>query len=227
MGATVRDVIYIFTMFPSSQWSSSQKQQNEKCAAACGAAHFFEIRGRAFAMPYVSRDGLLVFVPADAPSVPDRVAVARASSGTKRSIAMLTELGKGPPVHEVMRTGGRGGSSLLDRDLAAPIHREVSGHAAISRSARGGEVVVAPKVGNLAHVHGADDEDGGEVGAGGSPAAPSLESQGGGAPADAGAPSESARVSFNDNGGMHFRVNAQAEQVSMAVWLSRGYEERL
>ena len=176
-------------------------------------------------MPYVSRDGLLVFVPADAPSVPDRVAVARASSGTKRSIAMLKELGKGPPVHEVMRTGGRGGSSLLDRDLAAPIHREVSGHSAISRSAWGGEVVVAPKVGNLAHVHGADDEDGGEVGAGGSPAAPSLESQGGGPSADAGAPSESARVSFN--GGMHFHVNSQAEQASMAVWLSRGYEERL
>ena len=137
---------------------------------------------------------------------------------------MLRELGKGPPVHEVIRTGGRGGSSLLDRDLAAPIHREVNEHAASSRSARGGEVVVAHKVVNLAHVHGADDEDGGEVGAGGGTAAAmsSPESQGGEPLADAGAPSESARVSFT--GGMHFHVNAQAEQVSMAVWLSRGYE---
>ena len=28
-------------------------------------------------------------------------------------------------------------------------------------------------------------------------------------------------------GGMHLHINTQAEQVSMAVWLSRGYEDRL
>jgi hypothetical protein len=59
---------------------------------------------------------------------------------------MLKELGRGSSLQEVIRTGGRGGSSLLDRDLAAPIHREVDGRSVISRNARGKEFVVAHRV---------------------------------------------------------------------------------
>ena len=103
---------------PIPERSSSQKQYKQeglRCLEVCRA--FLWIRRQAFAMPYVLRDGLLVFVPADASSVPDRVAVARASpsAGSKRSIAMLKELGKGQSLHESRTGGGGGGSNLLAR----------------------------------------------------------------------------------------------------------------
>ena len=90
-------------------------------------------------MPYVSRDGRLVFVPADASLVSDRVDVARASVGSKRSIAMLGELGKGPSLQEPMPRGG-GGSSLLDRAAVALDDRDADVHAALPRAAGGGEI---------------------------------------------------------------------------------------
>ena len=186
------------------------------------------IRRHAFAMPYVSRDGLLVFVPADASSVPDHVVVKSTSAGSKRSIAMLKELGKGPSLHDVMTTGGRGGSSSLDRALATPNNRDADAHAAPLRGAGGGEVAVShSEVGILVHVPDADDDDGGGVGAGAGPATamPSQEGHEGAPPSERDAPLATTRVSFA--GGMHLHINTQTEQVSMASWLARGYEDRL
>ena len=177
-------------------------------------------------MPYVSRDGALVFVPADASLAPDRVAVNFTSAGSKRSIAMLKQLGKGSSLHEAIETGGRGGSSSLDHDLAAPNRSDANVHAAPLRRAGGGQVVVAHKVGSIAPMHGADSDEGGETGAEGSVLVmPSPESREGAPPVEGDAPSNAARVSFA--GGMHLHINTQSEQVSMAVWLARGYEDRL
>ena len=70
-------------------------------------------------------------------------------------------------------------------------------------------------------------DEGGETGAGGGSVIvmPSPESHEGAPPVEGDAPSDTARVSFA--GGMHLHINTQSEQVSMAVWLSRGYEDRL
>ena len=105
---------------PIPERSSSQKQLQQEVRRCLEVQRIsLDTQASVQHASYVSRDGLLVFVPADASSVPDRVVVAGASAGSKRSIAMLEELGKGHSLHQVKTEGGRGGSSLLDNAMAA------------------------------------------------------------------------------------------------------------
>ena len=83
MGATVRDVIILLHYVPIP---SSQKQYKQDVRRCLVVRAFLLRRRREFAMPYVSRDGQLVFVPADASSISGRDDVARVSAGWEQEI---------------------------------------------------------------------------------------------------------------------------------------------
>lgn len=83
---------------------------------------------------------------------------------------MLGELGKGPPLQEYTPRGGGGGSSLLDRAVAALDESDADAHAALPRAAGGGTVDSQHRSGIVVQQPGVDEEADGAVGAGAMPA---------------------------------------------------------
>ena len=74
-----------------------------------------------------------------------------------------------------------GGSSLLDRAAAALNDSDADAHVAPLRGAGGGAISSQHNVGTLVHVHGAGEDDDGEVGTGAMPVTsmPDVRARGG------------------------------------------------
>jgi hypothetical protein len=161
-------------------------------------------------MPYVSRDGMLVFVPADASSISDRSVVLDTLASRKRSIELLSERGRGTSSHDGSKRDDRGGPSAIESVAAVSTAPELAGHGALAQSAVGAIVDATHSGGGtVACAPNADvDEPEGAVTGVSSDAEPTgQKGQVVALPPEAVAPEASASVSFA--GGVHLHINAQ------------------
>ena len=157
---------------------------------------------------------MLVFVPANASSSLDRDVGSRTSSGSKRSIELLRELGSDAPLLQERAEGVE-----ADRARASTSAGTISPSATVRAGhsqpeVQGGVDICANNVVSMGtQVLEADDDDDGAIVSGTVPSTTpqSHDSQEEAPPPEADAPEASTRVSFA--GGVHLHINTQREQV--------------
>ena len=217
---------YIFILFLSHQvkFAKIQDQEVRRCLRCC--AFLFGFTWARSAMPYVSRDGRLVFVPADASSISDRSVILETLASRKRSIELLSGRGRSPHPHDGSQWDDRDGPSAFESAAIVSTVPEFAGHGAPAHSAACA-IVDASGVSTVACAPNAagDGPEGAAMGVGSVAEPAGQRGQRVMPPPEAVAPEASQGVSFA--GGVHLHINAQHEQASMASWLSRGYEGRL
>ena len=169
---------------------------------------------------------MLVFVPADASSISDRSVILETLASRKRSIELLSEMGRSPHPHDGSEWDDRDRLSAIESAAIVSTVPEFAGHDALAHSAACA-IVDASGVSTVACAPNAvgDEPEGAATGVGSVAEPAGQMGQRVMPPSEAVAPEASPSVSFA--GGVHLHINAQHEQASMASWLSRGYEGRL